>query len=107
MDSINSVSSNAGQVLNRYLAQPSSNVQVRSNTSGTGMSQTFQQALGAVAKVASTSIPGLAGVSPEYSSMIQAQVEMQEQMMKVTLITNVERTRHETKMAPVRNTRVA
>ena len=46
------------------------------------------------------------GLNGDYSSLLAAQMQMQKEMMVVSMISNVEKSRHETQMAPVRNIRV-
>lgn len=55
--------------------------------------------------VAST-LSGAAGLSPEYQDLLQQQIEIQQQMQLVTLESNLEKSRHETQMAAIRNMRV-
>ena len=46
-------------------------------------------------------------ISPEYKDLINKQIEVQTQLQEVSFISNIERTNHESKMAPVRNIRLA
>ncbi len=46
-------------------------------------------------------------ISPEYRDLINKQIEIQTQLQEVTFLSNIERTNHEAKMAPVRNIRLA
>ena len=46
------------------------------------------------------------GIDPNYENIINQQMELQRQMLLVTLHSNTEKTRHEIQMAPVRNIRV-
>lgn len=46
------------------------------------------------------------GVGGDYQGLITVQLEAQKQMMLVSMISNVEKSKHETQMAPVRNIRV-
>lgn len=48
----------------------------------------------------------LAGIDNDYSALLIKQMEMQEQMMLVSMTSNIEKARHETRMASVRNMRV-
>lgn len=95
MNISNVYSSNSAPSLGRYLAQPR-------NRLGT----TFQKVMDVAGAVVSKTA-GIAGVDGDYASLLQQQIELQHQMMQVTMISNVERTRHETSMASVRNMRVA
>lgn len=47
----------------------------------------------------------LSGVDSQYSEIIKQQMEMQRQMLLVSMHSNLERTKHEIQMAPVRNIR--
>ena len=55
----------------------------------------------------SSGVTEMIGIDPEYQALLEKQMEFQQQMMQVSLFSNLERTRHETKMAAVRNLRVA
>ncbi|MCB0320099.1 MAG: hypothetical protein KDD60_04180 [Bdellovibrionales bacterium] len=45
------------------------------------------------------------GIQPQYLALINKQIEMQEQMQLVSLTSNIEKSRHESRMAAVRNVR--
>ena len=45
------------------------------------------------------------GIMPEYMALINAQLEAQRQMQLVSLYSNIEKSKHETQMAAVRNIR--
>ena len=45
------------------------------------------------------------GIDPEYQALLETQMHMQEQMQQVSLVSNIERSRHESKMAAIRNVR--
>ena len=49
---------------------------------------------------------GVTGVGDSSESILQQQIELQKEMLQITLFSNLERTRHETKMAPARNIRL-
>jgi hypothetical protein len=61
--------------------------------------------VGGVVGAATTSgIPS--GIDGNYLSLINRQIEMQEQMQLVSITSNTEKSRHESKMAAIRNVRV-
>lgn len=64
----------------------------------------FKSVLGTVASVASGAAV-FPGVDGEYTTLLTQQLEVQKQMQLVTLYSNVEKSRHETQMAAVRNIR--
>ena len=68
---------------------------------------TFSKVLGAVKDFALDGAAEASGISDRYSPLLEKQLEMQEQMMLVSLVSNVEKTHHETRMAAVRNIRAA
>jgi hypothetical protein len=45
------------------------------------------------------------GVQGEYAELLNKQIEMQQQMQLVSMFSNIEKSRHETQMAAVRNIR--
>ncbi|MCB0328774.1 MAG: hypothetical protein KDD70_03900 [Bdellovibrionales bacterium] len=60
---------------------------------------------GMVGAAATSGISG--AIEPRYLALINKQIEMQEQMQLVSLTSNVEKSRHESKMAAIRNVRTA
>ena len=46
-------------------------------------------------------------ISPEYQDLINKQIQAQTELQQVTFLSNIERTNHEARMAPVRNIRLA
>lgn len=87
-DGIGKVISTAGDAL-RYLPEPAS-----------GAANFLQS----IAKVSAGDTSAISGDTGE---LINKQIELQREMLQVTLFSNVERTRHETSMAPARNVRLA
>jgi len=62
-------------------------------------------ALAAVGSVASNvSIPGFNGA--EITNLLNQQIQIQQVMQTTSMFSNVERSKHETEMAPIRNMRV-
>lgn len=68
------------------------------------LASTFGQVLNAVGQVADTA-GGMMGMDPSYQSLLEKQIQMQEQLQMVTMESNIEKTKHESKMAAVRNFR--
>lgn len=46
------------------------------------------------------------GMDPQYAALLAAQIETQQQMQLVSFESNIEKSKHETQMAAVRNIRV-
>ncbi|RMD86889.1 MAG: hypothetical protein D6808_02410 [Candidatus Dadabacteria bacterium] len=46
-------------------------------------------------------------IDPQYRELIETQIKVQQQMQNVTMESNLEKTRHESKMAALRNLRAA
>ena len=73
----------------------------------------FKSVLNSLGGVANSVLRSTTGVSVassidnEYQDIIDKQIELQEQMMLVSMHSNLEKTKHDTRMAPVRNLRVA
>lgn len=91
---IGGITGYAGSALNIIMPTPKSSL-------------SFGGVLSAVKDAALEAAPGLAQIDDKYSPLLEKQLEMQEQMMLVSLVSNVEKTQHETRMAAVRNVRVA
>jgi hypothetical protein len=69
-----------------------------------GVAAPFKSMLSSVA----TSVAGgtvFPGVEAGYTDLLNQQMEMQQQMQLVSLYSNIEKSRHETQMAAVRNIR--
>ena len=72
-----------------------------------GIGRVFQSLLNTGVKMGSALTgASLVGIEPEYAALIQEQLHAQEQMQKVSLISNIEKSKHETEMSVVRNVRV-
>jgi len=108
MDSINSTDSSGlygiyGEA-SRYLPEPSS--------TGIGI---FNDVVNVASKVVSTAgkVIGaeVGGVplssSGDFSELLQMQIDAQKEMQSTTMISNVEKSIHESKMAAIRNIRVS
>ena len=46
------------------------------------------------------------GISSEYKNLIETQMKLNQEMMNVSLFTNIERSKHDARMSVVRNVRV-
>ena len=69
----------------------------------------FKTVLNAVGSVASSLIgqgAGMQGIDLGYQEILATQIETQNQMQLVSLYSNIEKSKHETQMAAVRNVRV-
>ena len=47
------------------------------------------------------------GISAEYQALIEKQIETQMELQQVTFTSNIERSKHESRMAAIRNVRAA
>lgn len=73
----------------------------------TGSGQLFQDVLNSVASVGSSIVGGIPAVATgDFASLIQLQLEAQREMQSTTMVSNIEKSKHESKMAAVRNIRV-
>jgi hypothetical protein len=84
------------QQLQRFAPEPSNRL---------GFS--VQRALGGVASFALDAAGSFAGIDPGYVDLINQQIMVQQQMQLVSMESNVEKSKHETMMAPIRNLRAA
>lgn len=80
--------------LGRFIPTPKSSV--------SGFGKVLRTAGDALKSVSSTMV----GIDPEYRSLIEKQIEVQTQMQLVSMESNIEKSKHETQMAPIRNIRV-
>jgi len=91
---------NVSQNTAKYLPEPA--------TTGVG---TFRDAMDLVGQVGGSlartalgaSVPGFP--SADFAELIAVQLEVQRELQTTTMVANVEKTRHESKMAPIRNIR--
>ncbi len=65
----------------------------------------FSAVMNGVKSLVSTGVSAFSGVNPEYADLINKQIEVQTQMQLVSLYSNIEKSKHETQMAAVRNIR--
>ena len=63
----------------------------------------FGSVLSSVVGAASST---LTGVDPGYVALLNKQIETQQQMQLVSMESNIEKSKHETQMAAIRNVRV-
>lgn len=86
-----------GSSMIRYAPEPRSTV-----------GKLFQAATTTVANVATAALTGnpMLDSAADFQQLIQTQIQVQRDMQLYTMISNLERSKHETEMAPVRNMRV-
>ena len=85
-----------------YLPEPS--------TSGVGVfKDIWQTVLGIGSSVLGTAISGSVGQSINGSSsdLIATQVEMQKEMQVTSMVSNIEKSKHESKMSAIRNIKIS
>lgn len=99
----NSRTINIGSHASAYLPEPS-------NT-GIGMFNDVMSAVtsaaAAGARVFSTTGGGMPAVSESFHELLSMQIEAQKQMQSTSMQSNIERSKHETKMAAIRNMRIS
>ena len=83
---------NSSISMQRFQPEPKSNLGLN-----------FGTVLNSVVGAASST---LSGVDPGYVALMNKQIETQQQMQLVTMESNVEKSKHETQMAAIRNIRV-
>jgi len=83
--------------LSRFVPEPRSRI-----------ANVFRTVLNGVGAVLSGggSTTGTGQLDPAYQDLIQKQIEIQQQMQWVSMESNIEKSRHETQMAEIRNARV-
>ncbi len=71
------------------------------------LGSTFRGALNGMSSLVKTGVDGLTTALPtELTELINKQIEVQLQMQMVSLISNLEKSKHEMEMAAIRNIRV-
>ena len=71
---------------------------------------TLRQVVGVGGDIIRTLLPKSAtsaSIDPAYQAIIEQQMELQRQMLLVSMHSNLEKTKHDIQMAPVRNIRVS
>jgi hypothetical protein len=99
-DAVSSV--NGSTVLRNleYLPEPR-------NRLGAMLGGGFKNALSTALGIATQAVGvGGAGLTSENAILIQEQMRQQEQMQQVSMISNIERSKHEMAMTPIRNIRI-
>ena len=69
------------------------------------VSDTFSKVLKTVSS-AIDQTASITGLDPTYQDLISQQIEVQQQMQLVSLYSNIEKSKHESQMVPIRNIRV-
>ena len=95
--SLNALSS-ATSSAKQYLPEPA--------TSGYGV---FRDAVGLVGDIGSAALNATVGTTVgaggDFQSLLDAQIKAFEEMQVLTMVSNIERSKHDTKMAAIRNIR--
>lgn len=81
--------------LQRILPEPKSRLPI-------DFGSVLTSVLGAVGSATGTTT----GIDPGYAELLNKQIETQQQMQLVSMESNVEKSKHETQMAAIRNVRV-
>lgn len=80
-----------------YLPEPA--------TAGTSM---FQEIVDVAQNVATKAVGGVSTeATGSFADLIQLQIQAQEEMQTTSMVSNIEKSKHETKMAAIRNIRVS
>lgn len=80
--------------LNRFIPEPKSK-----------LGSTFGDVLNRAASLIGGSASSFVGIDPGYQDLLIKQIEVQQQMQLVSMTSNIEKSKHETRMAAVRNVR--
>ena len=99
-DSSSSVGAGSGSYvdtlgLGRFMPEPRSRV-----------ANVFRAVLNGASTVLSGAASAAPQIDPGYQELINKQIEIQQQMQYVSMESNIEKSRHETQMAAIRNVRV-
>ena len=75
---------------------------------GSGVVEDLLQLIGKVGRswLSGTTSGTTLDISPEYRDLIAMQMQVQQEMLNVTMVSNIEKSKHESRMAAVRNIRV-
>ena len=92
---LNAVLSDPLSSIGRFIPEPQSNL-------GT----VFRSMLSSVLSSLGDASASFSAVNPEYQLLLQQQIELQRQMQLVSLYSNLEKSKHDTAMAPIRNIKV-
>jgi len=95
MSNISSISGVSTQGMKLFAPEPKSRV-------GFDFRAILEQVGGLVGQAS-----GLGGIDSRYHDLLNKQMEMQEQLQLVSMHSNIEKSRHESKMAAIRNVRSA
>ena len=81
----------------KYLPEPA--------TKGVGL---FQDAMNVVKGIGSTVLDGVSSYAGgDFMGLINKQMEVQREMQTTTMVSNIEKSKHESKMSAIRNIRVS
>ena len=100
VDGVGSSSASGLPAIQRFAPEPSSN-----------LGSTFSRVLSTAGSVASQLVGGIGGIGPVtdlpsgYSELLNEQIRVQMEMQLLSFHSNIEKSKHETSMAAVRNIR--
>ena len=83
------------QGLGRFIPEPRSSAGLN-----------FRNILSRVGAAVTGGASNLIGIDPAYRDLLMKQIEIQQQMQLVSMTSNIEKSKHETEMAAIRNIRV-
>ena len=81
--------------LGRFIPEPASRA-----------GEAFRSVLSGVASMAGRAMSALPSAEGDYGQLLALQIQMQQEMQRVSMESNIEKSRHETQMAAIRNIRV-
>jgi len=82
----------------RYLPEPA--------TGGVGLFKDFMQKALGVASTAANPMSAAAGNLGQFERLLEMQLQAQMEMQTVSMVSNIQKAEHDTKMASIRNMRV-
>lgn len=68
---------------------------------------TFQSVLRGIGQTVADVGGNTIGIDPKYAALIEKQIEVQEQLQAVSMTSNIEKSKHESQMAAIRNVRAS
>jgi len=96
-DGISSLATSTADVVNNYVFKP-----------GTSASSLVGDVTDFVKEVTGASVGGVSTEAVgDFAELINLQIQVQQEMQTVTMVSNIEKSKHESKMAALRNVRTS
>jgi hypothetical protein len=103
MDNIGKIANNlnVSSRLSRFIPEPRNRLLSTLTGNLSGLASNIFKSVGSA-----TSLTSAVAIDPDYTALLNRQIEIQQKMQIANMDSNLEKSKHETLMAPIRNIKV-